>query len=68
MVGITAAKEEKKKKKKSDNRIRATPSHGAAVTAFGRAKTLGAREHPHRRTNSWLGGMGGRACDVTGVA
>lgn len=53
--GITAAKEEEEKE--YDNRIRGTPSHGAAVTVVGRAKTSGAREHPHRRTNSCLGGV-----------
>lgn len=58
----TAKEKEKKKrsreKKKSNNRIRATPAEQQSPrSSVGRAKTLGAREHPHRRTNSRLGGV-----------
>lgn len=58
---ITAKEKEKKKRrkrKKSNNRIRATPAEQQSPrSSVGRAKTLGAREHPHRRTNSRLGGV-----------
>lgn len=57
----TAKEKEKKKRrkrKKSNNRIRATPAEQQSPrSSVGRAKTLGAREHPHRRTNSRLGGV-----------